>query len=117
MLKLKLFPAEFQSICSVCHNGFLQMIYSKYYTQAENRFFIRDNKMLDDIINKGTRYDGKQEIGINEGMALGTLLEEKKISINTLADGKAISAETIKEAIKITEDEKINVIGSSIERI
>ena len=50
-------------------------------------------------------------------MALGTLLEEKKISINTVADGKAISAETIKETIKITEDVTITVIGPSIERI
>lgn len=108
---------ESQSIGSVWYNGFLQMIDSKYYTQAENRFSARDNKILDDIINKGTRYDGEQEIGINEGMALGTLLEEKKISINTVADGKAISAETIKETIKITEDVTITVIGPSIERI
>lgn len=109
--------AESQIIGSVWYNGFLQMIDSKYYTQTENRFSTRDNKILDDIINKGTRYDGKQEIGINEGMALGTLLEEKRISINTVADGKAISAETIKETIKLAEDVKITVLGPSIERI
>ena len=92
---------ESQIINSVWYNGFLQIIDSKYYTQIENEYSARDNKILDDIINKGTRYNGKQKIGINEGIALGTLLEEKKISINTVTEGKVISAETIKKIIKL----------------
>ena len=59
---------ESQIINSVWYNGFLQIIDSKYYTQIENEYSARDNKILDDIINKGTRYNGKQKIGINEGL-------------------------------------------------
>ena len=108
---------ESQIINSVWYNGFLQIIDSKYYTQIENEYSARDYKILDDFINKGTRYNGKQKIGINEGIALGTLLEEKKISINTVTEGKVISAETIKKIIKFTEGLKITVLGPSIERI
>lgn len=109
--------SEQKSIGCVWYNGFLQMINSKYYTQMENRFSLRDNKILDDIINKGTRYDGEQDIGINEGLALGALLEEKQISVNSVVDGKAISTEYVKEIVKLEENVEITVLGPSKEKI
>lgn len=108
---------EKKNIGSVWYNGFLQMVDSKYYTQTENRFSVRDNKILDDIISKGTMYDGEQDIGINEGMSLGTLLEENQISVNTVVGGKAISTEYVKETIKLAENVEITVLGPSKENI
>lgn len=109
--------AEPKNIGCVWYNGFLQMINSKYYTQMENRLSLRDDKILDDIIDKGTRYEGEQDIGINEGLALGTLLEEKQISVNSVVDGKAISTEYVKEIVKLAENVEITVLGPSKEKI
>ena len=99
-----LINTDSKNIGSVWYNGFLQVINSKYYIKPENKYSFRDNKILDDIISKGTQYDGRQEIGINQGISLGVLLEEKKISVNSIVCGKTISTEFVDKPVKISED-------------
>ena len=102
---------------SIWYNGFLQVVNSSYYTKPNDKYTEQDYKILDEIIAKGTTYDGKQEIGIKEGLALGTLLTEKKILVNPVTFGKAISTEFVKNPVKITDKVKIPVIGPSKEKI
>lgn len=106
-----------QKIGSIWYNGFLQVVNSSYYTKPNDKYTEQDYKILDEIIAKGTTYDGKQEIGIKEGLALGTLLTEKKILVNPVTFGKAISTEFVKNPVKITDKVKITVIGPSKEKI
>ena len=106
-----------RDIETVWYNGFLQIINSKYYNRKDNRFIEEDNKILDDLINEGTIYEGEQEVAINEGIAFETLLEDKKISINTVTDGMAIITENIQETIKLSDNIKITILGPSIKRI
>lgn len=112
-----LINTDSKNIGSVWYNGFLQVINSKYYIKPENKYSFRDNKILDDIISKGTQYDGRQEIGINQGISLGVLLEEKKISVNSIVCGKTISTEFVDKPVKISEDTELYIIGPAKEKI
>lgn len=102
---------------NIWYNGFIQVIDKRFYSQKKNKFTERDNIILDDIITKGTRDDGEQEIGINDGMAFGVLIEEKKIPLNKEVEGKTISTEDIKNPIEIMKDTTLTVLGPSKENI
>lgn len=104
-------------IGTVWYNGFLQVIDSRYYTNRTGKYEARDIKLLDDIIVKGTQYNGEQEIGINHGMSFEVLLKEKEIAVNSIVEGKTISTEFISNSIKITENTEIFIIGPSKENI
>ena len=106
-----------QEIGSVWYNGFLQIVDNRYYTQKDNEFTSRDNKILDDIISKGTMYEGQQDIGINDGMALGTLLEEKQFFVNSIVCGKAISTEFLTQTKPLGENIEITLLGPSKDRL
>ncbi len=106
-----------QEVGSVWYNGFLQIVDNRYYTQKDNRFTLRDNKILDDIIRKGTMYEGQQDVGINEGMALGTLLEEKQFLVNSIVCGKAISTEYLMQTKPLGENVEITLLGPSKDRL
>ena len=95
------------------YNGFLQVISSKFYSQKENDFTDRDKKILETIIFQGTLSDAEQEIGINEGMSLGVLIEERKIPLNALAKGQAICPELIKGRQEIAKNIFATILGPS----
>ncbi|MFQ9704530.1 MAG: hypothetical protein ACLR0U_25945 [Enterocloster clostridioformis] len=40
---------------------------------------------MDEIISQGMLLDVDQEVGINEGMSLGVLIEERRIPLNSAA--------------------------------
>ena len=44
-------------IDNVWYNGFLQIVNSRFYSQKENSFTDRDNKILDEIISQGVVSD------------------------------------------------------------
>ena len=75
---------------NIWYNGFLQIVNSRFYSQKHNSFTDRDNKILDEIISQGMVPDVEQEIGINEGMSLGVLIEERKLPLNSVVEGQAI---------------------------
>ena len=95
------------------YNGFLQVISSKFYSQKENDFTDRDKKILETIISQGTLSDVEQEIGINEGMSLGVLIEERKIPLNALAKGQSICPELIKGRQEIAKNIFATILGPS----
>lgn len=95
------------------YNGFLQVISSKFYSQKENDFTDRDNKILETIISQGTLLDAEQEVGINEGMSLGVLIEERKIPLNAIAKGQAICPELIKGRKEIAKNIFATILGPS----
>lgn len=94
--------AEF--VKEVWYNGFLQVVNPKYYSLPDNKFTDRDNKILDEIIFKGTNSEDEQEIGINDGMSMGVLIHQKSISLNRFIDGKAVISEFITKPVKIAND-------------
>lgn len=106
-----------EPIENIWYNGFIQVINSRFYSQKDNKFTDRDDKILDSIITRGTRSDGEQEVGINDGMALGVLIEERKIPLNKEVEGEAISTEYIENSIEIMQDTMIIVLGPSKENI
>ena len=106
-----------EKIGSVWYNGFLQVINSRYYTKPENQYSDLDNIILDEIITRGTQYGGEQKIGINHGMALGTLLQEKNILVNSITGGNTISTEFINKSAKIAEHTELTILGPSKESL
>jgi metal-dependent hydrolase (beta-lactamase superfamily II) len=104
-------------ITNIWYNGFFQVVSDKFYSQKENKFTNRDNEILEKIISQGTVSDATQEVGINEGMSLGVLIEEGHIPLNAIAGGQAICSESIKAKIKISKDISIIVLGPSKESI
>lgn len=100
-------------IDNVWYNGFFQIVNSRFYSQKENRFTDRDNKILDEIIFQGMVSDSEQEIGINEGMSLGVLIEENKIPLNLVVEGRAICSELVKNRYEIATNIFITVLGPS----
>lgn len=104
-------------IKNIWYNGFFQVVSDKFYSQKENKFTNRDNEILEKIISQGTVSDAAQEVGINEGMSLGVLIEEGHIPLNAIAGGQAICSESIKAKIIISKDISIIVLGPSKESI
>ena len=104
-------------IDNVWYNGFLQIVNSRFYSQKENSFTDRDNKILDEIISQGVVSDAEQEIGINEGMSLGVLIEESKIPLNLVVEGRAICSELVENRYEIATNIFITVLGPSINNI
>jgi len=100
-------------IDNVWYNGFFQIVNSRFYSQKENCFTDRDNKILDEIISQGVVSDSEQEIGINEGMSLGVLIEESKIPLNLVVEGRAICSELVKNRYEIATNIFITVLGPS----
>lgn len=100
-------------IDNVWYNGFFQIVNSRFYSQKENRFTDRDNKILDEIISQGVVSDSEQEIGINEGMSLGVLIEESKIPLNLVVEGRVICSELVKNRYEIATNIFITVLGPS----
>ena len=104
-------------IDNVWYNGFLQIVNSRFYSQKENSFTDRDNKILDEIISQGVVSDAEQEIGINEGMSLGVLIEESKIPLNLVVEGRAICSELVENRYEIATNIFITVLGPAINNI
>lgn len=100
-------------IDNVWYNGFFQIVNSRFYSQKENYFTDRDNKILDEIISQGVVSDSEQEIGINEGMSLGVLIEESKIPLNLVVEGRAICSELVENRYEIATNIFITVLGPS----
>ncbi len=100
-------------IDNVWYNGFFQIVNSRFYSQKENYFMDRDNKILDEIISQGVVSDSEQEIGINEGMSLGVLIEESKIPLNLVVEGRAICSELVENRYEIATNIFITVLGPS----
>lgn len=98
---------------NIWYNGFLQIVNSRFYSQKDNNFTDRDNKILDAIISQGMVLDVEQEIGINEGMSLGVLIEESKIPLNSAVKGKAICSELFENRYEIAPNIFITVLGPS----
>lgn len=105
--------ADSNLIENIWYNGFIQMVDSKFSSQKENKFTDRDNKILDVIISQGQISDEEQEIGINEGMSFGVLVEEKRIPLNVITGGKAICTGQIKNKYEITKNVFITILGPS----
>ena len=57
--------------------------------------------------------DTEQEIGINEGMSLGVLIEESKIPLNLVVEGQAICSELVENRHEIAPNIFITVLGPS----
>lgn len=104
-------------VTNVWYNGFFQVVSDRFYSQKDNKFTNRDNEILEKIISQGTVSDAEQEVGINEGMSLGVLIEDGKIPLNIIADGQAICSETMKDRIKISRDISVIILGPSKENI
>ena len=68
---------------------------------------------MDAIISQGMVLDVEQEIGINEGMSLGVLIEESKIPLNSVVNGKAICSELFENRYEIAPNIFITVLGPS----
>lgn len=100
-------------IKNIWYNGFLQIVNSKFYSQEDNTYTDRDNKLLETIISQGTVSDAEQEVGINEGMSLGVLIEEKNIPLNTITGGQAICSELIESRNEILPNLFVTVLGPS----
>lgn len=100
-------------IRNVWYNGFLQIIDSRFYSQKENIYTDKDNEILDGIISQGIVSDEEQEIGINEGMSLGVLIEENKIPLNSVVGGQAICSELVENRYEIAPNIFITVLGPS----
>lgn len=98
---------------NVWYNGFLQTVNSQFYSQKENNFTDRDNKILNEIISQGMISDEEQEIGVNEGMSLGVLIDENKIPLNSVVEGQAICSEFVGNRYEIATDIFISVLGPS----
>ena len=98
---------------NIWYNGFLQIVDRPFYSQKEDKFTDGDNKILDEIISQGMVSDREQEIGINEGMSLGVLIEENKISLNSVVEGQAICSELIPDRYEIAPNIFITVLGPS----
>lgn len=105
--------ADSNLIENIWYNGFIQMVDSKFSSQKENKFTDRDNKILDVIISQGQISDEEQEIGINEGMSFGVLVEEKRIPLNVITGGKAICTGQIKNKYEIAKNVFITILGPS----
>lgn len=104
-------------IQNIWYNGFLQVVSDKFYSQKNNKYTDGDNEILDKIISQGTIPDEEQEVGINDGISLGVLIEEKKIPLNTIAGGQAICSELVKDRIEISKDLSVIILGPSLENI
>lgn len=102
---------------NVWYNGFLQVVNRKFYSQKDNNYTDRDNKILETIISQGTIPDGEQEVGINEGMSMGVLVENRKIPLNEIVAGQAISTESVRNTIEIANNVYISILGPSKENI
>ena len=100
-------------IDNVWYNGFFQIVNRRFYSQKENYFTDRVNKILDEIISQGVVSDSEQEIGINEGMSLGVLIEESKIPLNLVVEGRAICSELVENRYEIATNIFITVLGPS----
>lgn len=98
---------------NVWYNGFLQIVNSRFYSQKDNSFTDRDNKILDTIISQGMVLDVEQEVGINDGMSLGVLIEEGKIPLNAVARGQVICTELVKSRYEIAKNIFATVLGPS----
>ena len=108
---------NFNFIENVWYNGFLQIVNSRFYSQKENIFTEKDNKILDEIISQGMLLDVDQEVGINEGMSLGVLIEERRIPLNSAARGQAICSELVKNKYEIAPSIFITILGPSKDNI
>lgn len=104
-------------INEIWYNGFLQVVNSKYYSLADNKYTDRDNLILDGIIAQGTGPEQEQEIGITDGMALGTLIQQNNISLNKVTAGKAISTEMVLKKIELARSTFIKILGPSEENL
>lgn len=104
-------------IDSIWYNGLIQMIDSKYYSKDEDKFTEGDNKIIDKIILEGVVSDKKQEIGINSGLSLGVLIDDKNIALNTITSGKLIYNLINVGKYKISERMYISIIGPSLKTI
>lgn len=104
-------------IQNIWYNGFLQVVSDKFYSQENKKYTDGDNEILDKIISQGTIPDEEQEVGINDGISLGVLIEEKKIPLNTIAGGQAICSELVKDRIEISKDLSVIILGPSLENI
>lgn len=100
-------------IKNIWYNGFLQTVNSKFYSQKNNCFTDRDDEILDKILSQGIISDAEQEIGINEGMSLGVLIEENKIPLNSVVEGQAICSELVEKRYEIVPNIFITVLGPS----
>ena len=100
-------------IRNVWYNGFLQIIDSQFYSQKENIYTDKDNEILDEIISQGIVSDEEHEIGINEGMSLGVLIEENKIPLNSIVGGQAICSELVENRYEIAPNIFITILGPS----
>ena len=98
---------------NIWYNGFLQVVDSRFYSQKPNGYTEGDNAILDEIISQGIVSDAKQEIGINEGMSLGVLIEKHKIPLNSVVEGQAICSELVKNRFEIAPEVFITVLGPS----
>ena len=108
---------NYDLVDNVWYNGFLQVVSRKFYSQKDNNYTDRDNKILETIISQGTIPDGEQEVGINEGMSMGVLVENRKIPLNEIVAGQAISTESVRNKIEITKNVYISILGPSKENI
>lgn len=108
---------NYDLVDNVWYNGFLQVVSRKFYSQKDNNYTDRDNKILETIISQGTIPDGEQEVGINEGMSMGVLVENRKIPLNEIVAGQAISTESVRNKIEIAKNVYISILGPSKENI
>ena len=108
---------NYDLVDNVWYNGFLQVVSRKFYSQKDNNYTDRDNKILETIISQGTIPDGEQEVGINEGMSMGVLVENRKIPLNEIVAGQAISTESVRNTIEIAKNVYISILGPSKENI
>ena len=108
---------NYDLVDNVWYNGFLQVVSRKFYSQKDNNYTDRDNKILETIISQGTIPDGEQEVGINEGMSMGVLIENRKIPLNEIVAGQAISTESVRNTIEIAKNVYISILGPSKENI
>lgn len=104
-------------ITNVWYNGFFQVVSDRFYSQKDNKFTNRDNEILERIISQGIVSDAEQEVGINEGMSLGVLIEEGNIPLNVIVGGQAICSESMKARIEISKDMSVIILGPSKESI
>ncbi len=111
------YNASLGFIKNIWYNGLLQIVNSRFYSSADNRFTARDTAILDDIISKGIITDDEKEIGINEGMSLGVIVSERKIPLNIISEGKAICSDIANPRYAINSVTQITVVGPSINNI
>lgn len=107
-------------IDQIWYNGFLQIVDEKFYrkrTIVDEKKRMEDETVLNRIISQGTITESEQEVGIHEGMALGVLIEQNRIPLNAIVNGRAVSADNLPDKIKIDKTTSISVVGPSKENL